>query len=267
MIRTTRYKEFITGVREDALTLGVSCSTKSVVVAEQLGHLGFDFVIVDTEVLAIDPETVENMLRAVEVSGAVTMVKAKSNDPIVISDMMNAGAPICKIPHARSPEDLRRAADSAFFHPRGHRGLCAASRANLFGAGLLADLMESTNALGQIVPILEDREAVDRIDELMAVDGIELYDIGPQDLAHSYGLSPDKGFANPQVSRALDKIVESANKHGKKVMTTPSFGKPLSPELVKGELVDRGVRTIFLRADLAFLATGSRNILKLRELL
>jgi len=237
----------------------------SPVLAEIIGHAGFDFVVVDCEVLSINPETVENMVRAAEVAGAVPIIKLKSEDPLSISDALNTGAPVIKIPHATSADALKRACDAAYFRPRGNRGLCTVSRANRYGQGKLSDLMEWTNRSVQVIPIIEDREAIERIDELMAVPGIDIYDVGPVDLSHSYDLQPDKGFGNPEIDQALMRIVEAAQKHGKHVMTVPVFGQDLTTELTRERLIERGVKMIFYRTDSINMKFVARNALTLRS--
>jgi 4-hydroxy-2-oxoheptanedioate aldolase len=129
----------------------------------------------------------------------------------------------------------------------------------------MSELIQWTNTNVQVIPIIEDRVAVERIDELMSVDGIEIYDIGPVDLAHSYGVAPDKGFANPEIAAALDRIVEAAAKHGKHVMTVPVLGQELTPELTRTHLIDRGVRIIFYRTDSVNLGVSARTAMRLFE--
>jgi 2-keto-3-deoxy-L-rhamnonate aldolase RhmA len=266
MADATRFRRFRERYQQGHLALGMTCSTMSPPVCEIVGHAGFDFVIVDTEVLSINPETVENMIRAAECSGTIPIVKLKDNDAVMISDALNAGAPACKVPHAQSADDLKRAIDAAYFHPRGSRGLCTVSRANKYAQGKMAELIEWTNREALVIPILEDKIAIERIDELMAVEGIEVYDVGPVDLSHSYRLQPDRGFGNPEIAAALERILESAHKHGKHVMTVPVFGGELTPELVKERLVDRGVKLIFYRTDSVMLRMGTREAMRLREL-
>jgi len=264
--RETIYSTFRERYRAKELLLGMTCSTMSPVMTEIIGYAGFDFVIVDTEVLSINPETVENMVRAAECSGAVPIIKLKDNDPIRVADALNTGAPMCKIPHAQSADDLKRAVDAAFFHPKGERGLCSVSRANRYAQGKMSDLIEWTNAEVQIIPIIEDRIAVERIGELMAVDGVDIYDIGPVDLAHSYGLRPDRGFANEEISAALERVLAAADKYGKHVMTVPVLGQQLTPELAKEWLIDRGVRLVFYRTDSVNLRVVSQDVMRLRDL-
>jgi 2-keto-3-deoxy-L-rhamnonate aldolase RhmA len=266
MADVARFKVFRDKVLQKKLVVGMTCSTMNPVMVEIIGHAGFDFVIVDTEVLSINPETIESMVRAAEVTDIVPIIKLKDNDPVMISDALNTGAPVIKIPHAVSAEDLKRATDATYFHPRGTRGLCTVSRANKYAQGKMTDLIEWTNANAMIIPIIEDKEAVDRIDEIMAVPGIEMYDIGPVDLSHSYHLPPDKGFANPEIAAALDKILASADKHGKSIMTVPVLGMELTPELAKKHLVDKGVKGVFYRTDSVIMRFGTRDGIRLREM-
>lgn len=261
-----RFRVFRDRFQSGQLVLGMTCSTMSPVTTEIIGHAGFDFVVIDTEMMSINPETVENMVRAAECSGTIPVIKLKDNHPVTISDALNSGAPVCKVPHARSVDDLKRAIDAAFFHPRGQRGLCTVSRANRYAQGKMAELIEWTNREAMVVPIIEDSTAVDRIDELMAVEGVEVYDVGPVDLSHSYHAQPDRGFGNPETAAALDRILEAAGKHGKRIMTVPVFGTELTPELCKERLVDRGVNLIFYRTDSVMLRMGTREALRLRQL-
>jgi 4-hydroxy-2-oxoheptanedioate aldolase len=263
--RESVFEDFRRRYKAGELILGMTCSTMSPVLTEIIGYNGFDFVIVDTEMLSINPETVESMVRAAEAVGTIPIIKLKKNDPQLISDALNTGAPMFKIPHATSADYLKRAIDATYFHPKGHRGLCSVSRANRYGQGKMADLLAWTNDNVQIIPIIEDKEAVERVDELMAVEGIEVYDIGPVDLAHSYGLQPDKGFSNPELLKALERIVEAANKHGKHIMTVPVLGQELTPEATKSYLIDRGVKMIFYRTDSVNLRRVSQGALRLFE--
>lgn len=266
MADATRFKAFREKIQKKQLVLGMTCSTMTPVMVEIIGYAGFDFVIVDTEVLSINPETVESMVRAAEVTGIIPIIKLKDNDPVIISDAMNTGAPVIKVPHVVNADDLKRATDAAYFHPRGTRGLCTVSRANKYAQGKMTDLIEWTNDQAMIIPIIEDKEAVDNIDEIMSVPGIEMYDIGPVDLSHSYHLPPDKGFGNPEIAAALDKIVAAADKHGKTVMTVPVFGGELTPEIAKARLWDKGIKGVFYRTDSVIMRMGTREGLRLREL-
>jgi len=247
--------------------LGTSCSTISPVMVEIIGHAGFDFVIVDTEVLSINLETVENMVRAAECSNTIPLIKLKNNDPVMISDALNTGAPAVKVPHVCSADDLKRAVDAAYFHPKGNRGLCPVSRANFYAQGNLSDLVERTNRDVMVIPIIEDAEAVDRIDEIMSVEGIDFYDLGPVDMAHSYRVPPEAGFSDPAVERALKKMIEAAHKYNKRIMTVPVFGgQPLTPELIRDRLISQGVNILFYLSDSAVMRMGMREALKLRKI-
>ena len=263
--RESVFADFRQRYKSGEFILGMTCSTMSPVMTEIIGYGGFDFVIIDTEMMSINPETIESMVRAAEATGTVPIIKLKANNRLLISDALNTGAPMCKIPHAVSAEYIKRGVDAAYFHPRGSRGLCSVSRANRYGQGKMSELQKWTNECAQIIPIIEDKEAIENIDEIMAVDGVEVYDIGPVDLAHSYDLQPDKGFSHPELQVALDKIVEAADKYGKHVMTVPVIGEDLTPELTKSYLIDRGVKMIFYRTDSINLRNASRDAMRLFE--
>lgn len=268
-LSSTRRHALITALRAriDAgeFILGTGCSTASPVMVEILGYNGFDFVICDTEVLMVNPETLEHMIRAAEVSGTVPVVKLKRNDEQVIQDALNAGAPIVKVPHVSSAADLKRATDAAYFAPRGQRGLCPVARANMYAQGRMADLMEWTNENVLVIPIIEDRAAIENIDEIMAVPGVPIYDVGPADLSASYGVAPDLGFSNPVIDEALSTVIGAARRHGKKIMTTPLLGPDATDETI-AKLFGRGVDLVFYRSDATLVRDGIERAMRLREI-
>jgi 4-hydroxy-2-oxoheptanedioate aldolase len=268
LARYKRFEEMRRKIDAGEFVLGTGCSTASPVSMEILGYSGFDFVICDTEVLMVNPETLENMIRAAEATGTIPMVKLKGNDPHFIQDALNAGAPAIKVPHITSADDLKRAMDSTYFAPRGNRGLCPVSRANQYSQGRMEDLINWTNQHAMVIPIIEDREAIDNIDEIMSVEGVSVYDVGPVDLAHSYGVPPDLGFSNPEVDAALCRVLESAHKYGKKVMTTPFFGAGAVnlPELIRERIIKRGVHLIFYRSDASLMREGIKQAFHLKEI-
>jgi 2-keto-3-deoxy-L-rhamnonate aldolase RhmA len=264
--RHTRFVALRDKIEAGEFVLGTGCSTANPVSVEILGYNGFDFVICDTEVLMVNPETLENMIRAAEASGTVPVVKLKRNDPQFIQDALNAGAPIVKVPHVKSAADLERAMDAAYFKPRGSRGLCPVARANLYAQGRMADLISWTNDNVMVIPIIEDREAIENIDEIMAVEGVSVYDVGPADLANSYGVQPDLGFSNPEIEDALIRVLDAAERHGKKVMTTPLFGPDTSDEMIAKKLFERGISLMFYRSDATLVRDGIERAMQLREL-
>src|SRR5262245_6855274 len=233
MLDEVRWSRFKEKVESKSLLLGLTSASVSPVTTEMIGYAGFDFVIIDTETLNVNSETMEGMVRAAECSNTISVIKLKESNRVMIADALNTGAPMCKVPHVRTAADLREAMDAAYFFPRGHRGLCPVARANRYGQGRMAELVEWTNREVRVIPVIEEVEAIDHIDELMAVDGIEIYDVGPVDLSQAYGVAPHRGFANPIVEKALDRVIAAAQKHNKRVMTVPIFDTEMTPDRIK----------------------------------
>jgi 2-keto-3-deoxy-L-rhamnonate aldolase RhmA len=265
MADQAKVRAFTDKLKRGDLLLGSICATMSPAAAEVLGYAGSDFVLIDTELLLINPETVENMVRATECAGAIPIIKVRDNNPIMIEDAFVSGAPGVMVPHVRSAEDLRRACDASYFPPRGKRGLCVVSRSNLYGQGKMADLIAWTNQEAIVIPIIEDVEAIERIDEIMAYPGVDLYELGPADLSNSYGLPPDRGLSNPPVAAALERMLESARKFGKHIVTVPNFGRDAPSSWTREKLVDRGVRVILFRPDSVMLGQAMQQALTLRQ--
>jgi len=270
MLYLKALRAFKTRARERQICLGMHISTASAQVVEMAGHVGLDFVIVSREVEQLDDAQTEHLLRAANASGTVPMIKLRRNDAHLIEDALNAGASLINVPHVRTRRELDAAVRASRFAPRGTRGLCPAARYNAFGAGALDHARAIANEEASVIPILEDKECLDHLDELMASPDIEIVEIGPFDLSHSLGLNPSLSYGNPETMAAVEKICAAAQKHGKVIMAPSWFpGDPVAaPAMIDRqvhELVSRGITVLYHLVDIMLLARTLREMMPIRD--
>ena len=258
---------FLERARTGRVSLGVHSSSMSPQLIELYGFAGLDFVIVGTEVEAIDNGRMEDLLRAANAARTVPIVKLRRPSPDLVSETMNYGAPIVMVPHVTSGPQLEQLVAAARFEPHGTRGECPVGRYTGYGSMHLDESREAANTASSIIPIIEDREAMNHLDEIVAVDGVDIIEIGPFDLSRSLGV-PGQSYRSPVVLEAIEAITAAARRHGKAVLAplwispdTDAPSKIISWQI--DQLVARGI-TLLYSIEVVLLAEYFRNLMPLR---
>ena len=231
-----------------APAFGVSVMFPSPQVVEMVGRLGFDWVLIDCEHGAISPEGVELMAMAAELTGITPIARPRVNSPEAILQVMDRGVMGVQVPHVNTAADARRAVASVKYHPLGDRGLAAGSRPARYGFGLsLADYVEEANRETLTCVQLEEAEALRNIDEILRVEGVDAFFVGPSDLSQSMGF-PGRSDA-PEVREAMDRAFATVAAAGK---VSGSAGNAQAIQTCLG----KGVRYLYTHTT-ALLAAGS----------
>jgi 2-keto-3-deoxy-L-rhamnonate aldolase RhmA len=232
---------------------GMSVMIPSPQLVEMAGGLGFDWVLIDCEHGTITLETVELMIMAAESSGVTPIVRPRSKAAQDIVEVMDRGAAGVQVPHIITQADARSAVEAVKFHPIGRRGLAAGTRAAGYGyRGPLDAFTEAANQQSLICAQIEDEAAIHNAEEILQVEGIDVFFIGPSDLSQSMGY-PGNPKAEP-VAKAIDAALKQIIAAGK----TP--GMPATTENV-GAAVARGIRYIYNHAP-TLLSTATAAYLK-----
>lgn len=219
-------------LRAGQLAFGVSVMIPSPQVVEMVGRLGFDFAMIDCEHGTISLESVELMIMAAEASGITPIVRPQSKDPDAILRIMDRGAMGVQVPHVNTAADARRVVEAVKYHPLGKRGLAAGTRPASYGFGIsMSEYVEQANRQTLVCVQLEEVEALDNIDEILRVEGVDVFFIGPSDLSQSMGFP---GQANaPEVQAAIDEALAAITAAGK-VPGSAGSNQALSSYLSKG---------------------------------
>ena len=218
-------------------------------VVETLGLLGFDLYILDTEHGTGSPIEAAAVVRACEGAGLAPLVRPRGLDAKLILQFLDAGMTGIMLPGVRNEDDVRRLVDAAKYPPAGLRGL-AAMRANgfLLGKEKQEDWISRANRETLVLPQIETVDALESVERLAAVPGIDGFIVGPRDLALAMGF-PD-GPGHPEVEAAIDRVVKAAKKNHLVVGTVAPTGARAK------DLAARGL-TILLHSVTALLKTGA----------
>lgn len=171
---------------------------------EVMGYQPWDFIVLDGEHGTLQPEDVENMVRAAELRRLTSLVRVTTNQPYIILRYMDTGAQGAHIPWVNTAEEAERAVQSIKYYPRGIRGLAGVRAADYGQTGSFVEYTEAANRETLVVVQVETRQAVENIEQIAAVDGIDVIFIGPTDLSHSYGVPGQP--QHPDVQAAMNRI-------------------------------------------------------------
>lgn len=219
--------------------------------AELIGRLGFDVIWLDMEHRPFGYDIVDPISLACRATGIDLMVRILKTGYTAPMRVLEFGANGVMVPHCRSAAEARQWVEWCRFPPLGKRGFDGAGAdADYMLADPLEHLRHGNEDVFLMVQI-EDREAVDVVDEIAAVEGIDLLFVGPGDLTISYGVPMQVG--HPSVQGAIDRVAAACAKHGK------WWGMPTGTPEAAQAVLDRGGRFVTCGGDHGFLVNGYRN--------
>ena len=209
-LSSNRFKRALTG---PAPLLGLWTGLGSTTAVEILADAGFDWILVDTEHAPTEVPAVADALRALASSAAAAVVRPAWNDPVLIKRLLDLGAQSLLVPYVQSPEEAARAVAATRYPPDGVRGVASVHRANRYGR--IPDYFTRANGEMCVIVQLETRAALDALEAIAAVDGVDALFVGPSDLAASLGHPGRPG--HPEVREAIDEACARARVLGKPI--------------------------------------------------
>jgi len=217
--------------------LGCSVMFPSPQIVEMLGIAGFDWVLIDCEHGSIGLSDVELMAMACDATGITPIARPKTNSTSDIQSVMDRGVMGVQVPHVNTAEDARRAVASVKFGPGAARGLAAGTRPDSWGLGArMPDFTARANAQSLVCVQLEHESALHNLDAILAVDGIDVFFIGPSDLSQSMGFPGDPKA--PAVVKAIEQALATITTAGR----TP--GMPATADNL-AEVLGKGCRYVY----------------------
>ncbi|MCL8382538.1 4-hydroxy-2-oxoheptanedioate aldolase [Xanthobacter aminoxidans] len=231
--------------------LGLWCTLSSAYATEVVAGAGYDWLLLDTEHSPAELTTVLAQLQAVSAYPVSPVVRPAANDTVLIKRLLDIGAQSVLIPYVQNAEEARAAVAATRYPPDGIRGVSALTRATRFGR-----VKNYAHAAAQELCLLvqvETQEALDQIDAIAAVEGVDGIFIGPGDLAASLGHVGDLKHA-----RVVD-AVENA------IVRIRATGKPAGiltgdPAFAK-RCIDLGTTFTAIGVDAGILARQSEQAL------
>ena len=220
--------------------------------AEALGHAGFDWLLIDMEHGPIDFRDAWQMLQATDCTPAVPIVRvAGSDDPVLVKRALDLGARTLMFPYVQTADEARRIVASAKYPPLGQRGFAGVHRASRYGT--FSDYSKFANELTTCIVQLETPEAIENLEEIAAVEGVDALFIGPGDLSAALG-----SIGNLQDER-VQALMRSAAQRARAVGIPIGTLGP-TPEMVKG-FVEMGYDYVAVGSDLVFMMQQAKAVL------
>lgn len=226
--------------------IGTFMSLGSTLGAEQLAHLGFDWLVIDQEHGAIDATLTQSLLQAISTTDTVPLIRVPWNSGDRIKRALDAGAYGLVVPMVKTREEAEAAVQATRYPPLGSRSI-GGSRPRLYGG---PDYVEQANDEILLVVQIEHVDAVRNAREILAVPGIDAYFIGPGDLCASLGLPNTWEPDFPEFWAACDEVARAAKELG-----VPG-GIHSSPARAAA-MIERGYRFVAIGFDISYMASAA----------
>jgi len=177
-------------------------------VGEIMGQAGYDWVALDMEHGSMCVHQLPDIFRALELGGTLPLVRVASGDSTYCKEALDAGAAGIIVPMIETAEDVDAARCACCWPPSGNRGV-AFSRANLYGKHFDAYQAEAQEPL--FIAMIENAKAIENLDGILQVQGVDAIMIGPYDLSASMGMAAE--FEHPDFEAAIAHIRNIAEQH------------------------------------------------------
>ncbi|MBI4637637.1 MAG: 2,4-dihydroxyhept-2-ene-1,7-dioic acid aldolase [Candidatus Rokubacteria bacterium] len=212
--------------------------------AEVMAHQGFDSLTVDMQHGVVDYQVAVTMLQAVSTMPPVPLARVPWNDPARIMKILDAGAygVICPMVNTRAQAEAL--VQACRYPPRGYRSW-GPVRASLYAG---ADYGDHANDTIVVMPMIETAEALENLDEILSVPGVDAVYVGPSDLSLAFGCKPRLDQTDPPVVEAQQRIVEACKRHG----VVAGIHNATAGYALK--MIAGGYRFVTLASDSRFLA-------------
>ena len=232
------------------LLVGTFVKTPHASVVEILGHSPVDCVCLDAEHAPFDRTALDMALLAARASNLAALVRIQRSDATDVLNALDLGATGVLVPHVTSAEIAYRVASSARYGPAG-RGYAGSTRAAGYTTRSMSEITSEANSTVAVIAQIEDAAAMDHLDSIAAVEGLDALFVGRMDLTVSLGAQSP---SDKQVVAAVRAICAAARRHGRPVgMFTSTIEEAL-------QWVAEGVSLFLLASDQQWILQGARDL-------
>lgn len=253
----TKYKDYYNTMdklkeklKNNELTLGSWLTFSDPAIAEIMAKTGFDWLVIDMEHSGLSFHDVQQMIRVIDLCGVAPLVRVMKNDSDIIKKCMDIGAHGVIVPCVNSQEDAKKAVNAVKYPPLGTRGV-GLSRAQNYSQDF--ESYRKWNQENSIVIVqIEHYRAVENLESIMRVDGVDGFIIGPYDLSGSLGIPGE--FDNPKFKVVLEEIHDKSSLFG--FLMGQHVVNPDSDQVYT--LVKKGFKFIAFGVDFLFFSENVR---------
>ncbi|CDY74892.1 2,4-dihydroxyhept-2-ene-1,7-dioic acid aldolase (EC 4.1.2.n4) [Caballeronia glathei] len=219
--------------------------------AETMAHQGWDSLTVDLQHGVVDYQKAVDMFTAISTTRTVPMARVPWNEPGILMKVLDAGAYAVICPMVNCRKDAERLVAATHYPPLGTRSF-GPVRALLYGG---ADYPTQANDTVVVFAMIETREALDNLEEIVSVPGLDAIYIGPSDLSLALGCKPTFDDVDPPVAEAIEHILARAKAHG--VVAGIHNGTPEKAL----ERIAMGFQFVTISSDARLMAAGAQQIM------
>jgi 4-hydroxy-2-oxoheptanedioate aldolase len=219
--------------------------------AETMAHQGWDSLTIDLQHGVVDYQTMVTMLQAISTTDTVPVVRVPWLEPGILMKTLDAGAYGVICPMVNTREDAQKLVAYTHYAPRGTRSF-GPVRALLYGG---ADYPKHANDTIVTFAMIETAQALDNLEEILSVPGLDAIYIGPSDLSLALGCNPTFDDLDPKAAQAVEHILARARAHG--LVAGIHNG---SPEAAARRIA-MGFQFVTIGSDARLMAAGSQQVL------
>jgi 4-hydroxy-2-oxoheptanedioate aldolase len=219
--------------------------------AEVMAHQGWDSLTIDMQHGVIDYQAMVGMLQSISTTPTVPVVRVPWLEPGILMKTLDAGAYAVICPMVNTREDAQKLVAWTSYAPRGTRSF-GPVRALLYGG---ADYPQHANDTIVRFAMIETRQALDNLDDILSVEGLDAVYIGPSDLSLSLGCRPVFDDLDPEAAQAADHILARAKAHG--VVAGIHNG---TPEAALARIA-KGFQFVTISSDARLIAAGAQQVI------
>ncbi len=234
------------------LALGVGLrQARTVDIAMAMKTCDFDWLFIDLEHNSMDIDMAAQISVAALGAGIAPLVRVPGGDYGMAARALDNGALGIVMPHIDTVDQARELAERLRYPPLGRRSISGAIPQFRFAPGNLSDAVAALNRATLVVAMIETPKAIERVDEIAAVDGIDVVMIGTNDLSAEFGCTGD--FDDPRIADAYEKTIAACARH----KIWPGMGGVYADAQLE-RFVGMGMRFILSGNDISFLLSGAK---------
>ena len=219
--------------------------------AETMAHQGWDTLTIDLQHGVIDYQAMVPMLQAISTTHTVPVVRVPWLEPGILMKSLDAGAYGVICPMVNSREDAQKFVAYTHYAPRGTRSF-GPVRALLYSG---ADYATHANDTIVTFAMIETAAALDKLDEILSVEGLDAIYIGPSDLSLALGCTPTFDDLDPKAAEAVDHILARAKAHG----VVAGIHNGSTEAALKR--IERGFQFVTVSSDARLMAAGAQQVI------
>jgi 4-hydroxy-2-oxoheptanedioate aldolase len=243
---------FKKALKEGKAQIGLWSTLCSGMGTEGVAYSGFDWVVLDTEHSPNELPGLVGQLQAMKGGTATPIVRPAWNDPVLIKRLLDIGFQTVLIPFVQNAEEARKAVAATRYPPQGIRGVSTSACASMYGR--VTDYLKKANDQICVLVQVETLEAVAKLPEIAAVDGVDGVFIGPSDLAASSGHLGN--FQHPDVQKTISDAIKPIRAAGK------AGGYLTGNEEEAKKRLAEGFQFVAVGSDFGLLVKGADALVK-----